>query len=214
MILKKQPRFQLEDDRSISSTLTVESPLKNLLTGVESPQKTRRAVSFDLDSNKEYATVMLFEELSALWFTYQDFRSFSNKRRLSVHAIRLEVAQQKQPLSYEGVLTRTYMACCDAPFDTTRLMSSLDSLLLVQYSNAKLLGLDRSILKALSQHRSIRRKDHTQSVLRAQKKVGFDAELIGAIAADISLASRLFARTIAQAVAGGVDQESLRLISV
>jgi hypothetical protein len=171
--------------------LTVDySPAK---TSLDETSSSTKHVSFDLHHNQEHATPLCKEELSGLWYTKSEKNNFRLQRETDAAALR---AEQKSPVSLNQVLTRVYKACCKAQDESCSPVSPVDALYLRQYSDAQ--GLHQCLFKYLSRKRNERRTAHKNAVLNEEDDIE-----------SLSLSSRVFAQTLAMAVAGDVYQQSL-----
>jgi hypothetical protein len=200
MILTKQTTSCIvttfDGQASMSSTLTVEElPLKQL---GEDDNDVSREVSFNLDYNLEYESQPLYpEEIEASWYSWENYMQFKLDKNKLAYEIR-----NSEPPTYTNVLTLSYKACCSAVCDTDNVLSPQDTLSLIQASEeSDTLGMDRWTLKAVSLHRSKRRRLIVSRVLEEQFHDN-DWQVLCQESESVSLCSRLFARTLALSTAG------------
>jgi hypothetical protein len=177
---------------SLLSNSTVDyTPAKTSLDET-SPFKNKQ-VSFNLHRNQEHANHICKDELSGLWYTESEKNHFFLQRETDAAEFR---AEQESPLCLQNVLTRVYKACCKAQDESCSPVSPVDALYLRQYSDAQ--GLHQCLFKYLSRKRNERRTAHKNAVLNEEDDIE-----------SLSLSSRVFAQTLAVAVAGDVYQQSL-----
>jgi hypothetical protein len=200
----------VDESSSISSTVTANNSnrQKQLVVSPAEPLAcvcTIKKVVFDLDKNERYENKTLYkDEVYGLWYSSQEYKSFRRRTAKLAQAMSSSPdAYRAGNVSYAKVMTRTYVACCEAVQETEQVLTSGELKYLMQCVDPKLVGLDKWSIKAVAQHRSERRAVIRNAVIAAQEEP-LDYERLRATSENISLASRLYARTVAVAIAGDI----------
>jgi hypothetical protein len=194
---------------SISSTVTADNSNQKHLP---SSATSTKIVSFNLDENEQYENKQVFkDQCYDLWYSSQDYKDFR------LQTTKLAKALLKNPekcrignVYYEKVITRTYVACCEAGKETDEVLTRNESTYLMQCVDAKILGMEKWAVKAVGEHRSERRSVIRNAVLFVQDDTDGNCEIIRAKSESISLASRLYAKTLATALADDIKKTSKR----
>jgi hypothetical protein len=197
---------------SISSTVTADNSNQKQLIETTSSATSTKIVSFNLDENEQYENKQVFkDQCYEAWYSSQDYTDFR------LQTAKLAKALLKNPekwrignASFDKVITRTYIACCEAGNETDEVLTPSESTYLMQCVDAKVLGMEKWAVKAVGEHRSERRSVIRKAVLFVQDDTDGDCEIIRAKSESISLASRLYAKTLATAVADDIKKKSTR----
>jgi hypothetical protein len=190
-------RRRNSETASVSSTVTGEqSGQKQLISpSVVETSSGSKKVSFSLKKNERHTNTQLYkDEVVDLWYTAQDFNRFRRQITIFIQAM----SRQAGKGNYDTVITRTYAACCEE--NARVLFCSEAQGLLIHCMDAKLLGLDKYAVEAVREHRSERRTVIRDAVLFVQDETNGNCEIIRQKSESISLATRLYARTLAVAV--------------
>jgi hypothetical protein len=166
----------------------------------EHKQPIVKRVSFNLYENMEYETKQNKKDLAELSYSRCDYRNFRCQRYDLAMKLR-----QVEAAAYERVTIRAYKACCEATPHTESVLSSREKLLLMmQFRDAKVLGMETDAFKAVSENRSDLRTHLVDVVVALQDDPDADSELIRAHSESVSQSARFFAREVALAVAAGM----------
>jgi hypothetical protein len=212
----QQPKSCEQDDASASSTMTVEvrsstkqedSSNDNATTTTNTTTTARRSVRFCLLKNESFSnTVMCKEDLPELWYTNSEFKHFRSFTMYVAKEITKVEARNKSPLSYEKVMTHTYLACCKATSEQGNVLTADEFKHLVRWAEiaTSRLGLEKWSIHSLEHDRSYRRSLMLDMVLEAQNnhRDNFSMEyFVADCCTTISRPMRLFSRTLAEAQA-------------
>jgi hypothetical protein len=206
--LVTQPITIFDDEASMSSTLTVDrTPQK------KSSAAPSKRVSFNLMKNQEFENMHLVkEEASESWYSHSDYSHFREEKAKNARVIsrNAQADRDASRLSYESVMIRAYLACCKAKKDTDNILSRPDTMYILHYIDPDMLGMNKSV-RIISRTYRERRSAHYDLVLGSQY-VSSDCDELRAASEKISLASRMFARTLAlsQVVTGDIRQSQSR----
>jgi hypothetical protein len=200
---RSPPGYSCKETPTILSTVTAgNSNQKKLL---ESTSSVKKVAAFNLDENEQYRNKQVYEDQCyGLWYSAQDFKDFRSQTTKLTKAL----LKSADALSYERVITRTYVACCEADQKTEQMLSSFEYSTpkhLLQCVDTHMLGMDKWAVKAVGEHRTERRSVIRRAVLFVQEEAKGNCETIRAESEYISLASRLYARTMAVALAGDIE---------
>jgi hypothetical protein len=200
-----------DDDASASSTLTVElSPQKQLFPGGEdhseigTKKENKKRVSFNLGYNQEYkSTLPNKEKVKELWHTKKDFALIRQNTRELEKSITWNGSK-----SYERVLG----LCCRAEYETDVSVASRSDLQPItawMIASPQALGLEKWNIKSIMDHRARLRNELSDMVLGIQAmNMEGSEEYLRAQAQRITRTSRLYARTLADALAIVLESES------
>jgi hypothetical protein len=207
-----QPKSCEQDDASASSTMTVEvrsstkqEDSSNDNDAANTNKTTRRSVRFCLSKNESFSnTFMCKEDLLELWYTISEFKHFRSFTMYAAKEITKVEARNKSPLSYERVMTHTYLACCKATSEQGNVLTADEFKHLVRWAEiaTSRLGLEKWSIQSLGQDRSYRRSLMMDMVLEAQNthRDNFNMEyFVADCCTTISRPMRLFSRTLAEA---------------
>jgi hypothetical protein len=194
----------------ISSTFTANNT--NQKQQLQESTSSANKVSFNLDENEQYENEQVFkDQCYDLWYSSQDYKDFR------LQTAKLAKALLKNPEKcyignayFEKVITRTYAACCEAVQETDQVLTPNESTYLMQCMDAKILSMEILAVKAVGEHRSERRSVIRKAVLFVQDDTQGNCEIIRAKSESISLASRLYAKTLAAALADDIKKKSTR----
>jgi hypothetical protein len=205
------PLHSCNKTSSLSSTLTAEnSRQKQLLV----PASTAQKVSFNLDMNEHYTNAQLYKDEAFLsWYdhqAFQDFRRETAKILREITAKSNEAHNRMNPMSYDQVMIRAYTACCEANKEDAQVLTSFQTktLMLMLCVNENWLGLEKWAVKPMKKHRAERLKALRVAVLSGQGPSEEDWEDVRDVSESFSLASRLFARTVALSLALSISSGS------
>jgi hypothetical protein len=168
-----------------------------------------KKVSFDMDKNKENENKQYKDEVYELWYSSQDYKTFRAQTSKIAQAVAKSTVTSLNRTSYQTAITRTYLACCEAVQGTEDILTPCESNTLMMCVDSNRLGMDKYAVKTVTKHRSERRSVLQSAVFAAQKgkaKCG----LLRATSEYISLASRLYARTMAVALAADIENKEKR----
>jgi hypothetical protein len=170
------------------------------------PNKSDKKVSFNLEIDERlYSDQEAFEDT---WYTDQDFTGFRHHTAKTVKALQ---KSRKNKVFYERIITQTYAACCQAFRETDKVLTSYETEQLKQcMGSATLLGLDKYAVQAVADHRSERRHIMRKAVLFVQKDTDGECFSIRAKSESISLASRLYARSLGAALESEIIRKDER----
>ena len=209
-----------DDESSVSSTVSVENPPKaeplspSSSSSSLSSSNTSHRVRFDESSNVLYAnSLYVQEECAESWYTAEDYHDF--KSAVSFMAKMIDRAEGggldnelRDPLSYTGILESIYLSCCQVQswerHDTALSMVQQDHLkhLFALEIGLGRLGLERRSVRTVSKDKSRRRSDLLEIV---EQRVAWSEDELRRRCETISLASRLFARFLAQAQSAALN---------
>jgi hypothetical protein len=170
------------------------------------PNCTKMSVTFCLEKNREYkSSTHLYKDqtrIAALCFySKQDYARFRQQRQESVHDL-----EEQQDNTYKRVTIRTYEACCKATSDALPVLNRGEGLFfMMQCRDARVLGIETLAFQSVTRKQESLRRQLNDVVLSLQQDVHVDDELIRAQSECVSLSSRLFARELGAAVAGGTQ---------
>jgi hypothetical protein len=195
---------------SIFSTVTADN--SNQKQQLQESTSSAKKVSFNLDENEQYENKQVYEDQCYdLWYSSQDYKDFSLQTAKLVKDLLKNPEKWRIGNAYfEKVITRTYAACCEADRETDQVLTPNESTYLMQCVDAKIMGMEKWAVKAVGEHRSERRSVIRKAVLFVQDDTNGDCEIIRAKSESISLASRLYAKTLATALAGDIKKTSTR----
>jgi hypothetical protein len=211
-----------QDDTSVSSTVTVEGPSptkqEEWTTDDDTTTSSRRGVSFCMAKNESFSNnVMCEEDLRDLWYNSSDFKHFRSFTRHVAKEITKAEARSMAPLSFERVMTHTYLACIRATSEQGNVLTTDEFEQLVRWANVASgrFGMEKWSIRSIAHDRSYRRSLITDMVMEAQNHcqndfVSMDLNFADSCAA-ISRPMRLFSRTLAQAQAVAIRRNDLSL---
>lgn len=211
------------DDSSVCSTLTVDRTNKGLhLTDKEhtgSFKTSKKQVRFDLSLNDEHTVEKInAEEGKIRWYSPKDYRDFKALAHdASNQIIRIE-ARNRAPYSYQRVLEKVFDACVKANTDVEQVLPSSELIHLQRWLEvaSSRCGLEKWSIRKISQDKSCRRKELASTVLSIQATMSSSNhttlsdknEFICISCENMSRPSRLYARTVAQALAAAIETEA------
>jgi hypothetical protein len=199
-----QPMFQWPAARSetLVKTKIDQGPHRTRTPQESKPNKSVKKVSFNLEQKEQNTDERLYNDQTVCedtWYSGQDFKEFRHHTAKAVKA--LDKSQSKSMLFYERIITQTYAACCQGFKETDQVLTCYESEQLIQcMGSAKLLGLDKYAVKAVTDHRSERRVVMRKAVLFVQEDTDGNSDIIRAKSESISLTSRLYARSLGVAL--------------
>jgi hypothetical protein len=99
-----------------------------------------KKVSFELEKNELDANTQLYEdELCDVWYSSKDIHGF---RRHTVNLVQAMLkSRQFSMFKYEKIITRAYVACCEAIKENDQVLTCYESRHLMHCVQPKLLGL-------------------------------------------------------------------------
>jgi hypothetical protein len=155
----------------------------------------QKCVSFDLSQSKAHESPLFQDEAKKLWYNSNEIK------KLRSQTLKL-IETDDRAFSYESVIRGTFQACCNAAEkgSNTTVLTRVQHDVLKRWiaSYPDLLGMDKYVTSG----RTERNREHCQAVLEVQDMhFKHDHELLRFESQDSSRASRLYARTIAQAQA-------------
>lgn len=219
-----------DDDASVASTVTAVSHLsfESQEQDVAFPShissfSSKKSVHFDESHNEAYDNTQICrEDCEELWYNGQELCQFKESTYLYGEEV---CASEKRcggggPCSYERVVKRVYLACCQTTEDTDKsvLTVSISRHLnrwMSSSSAVNRLGIERLIVRQIRKDRSHRRKEVVRAVLEIQELGNLNqfitnnndnvANLMCTASQSLSLPSRLFSRHMAEAQASATE---------
>jgi hypothetical protein len=195
-----------QDDASTSSTMTVER--QSSVKQEESPSDddstntSRRSVSFCMAKNESFSNnVMCKEDTRELWYENSDYNHFRSSTTREVKEIIRAEARSKMRLSYERVMTHTYLACCKATSEQGVVLAADEFKSLVFWAEIapSRLGLEKWSIRSLGHDKSYRRSMMMDMVMEAQNNYGDMNDHVAMCCATTSRPMRLFSCILAEA---------------
>jgi hypothetical protein len=214
------------DDASISSTLTVDrvnqtKELQRQSTSYHS-SKQRKNVQFDTTKNVTYDVVQVnfnSDECAQRWYNAQDYRDFKTiAQDASNQIIKIE-ARNRAPFSYQRVVEHAFTACLLANEDVDDVLPPSEFIHLQRWLEVATsrVGLEKWSIRKLSRDKSTRRREISKTVLNLQSGMRSDGgvlhfdddkvEFMRLSCENMSRPSRLFAKTVAVALASAIQSE-------
>jgi hypothetical protein len=211
-----------EDDTSMASTISVEGESS---TKEEEEWTTdddddddatnsssRRSVRFCTAKNESFSnTVICEEDVFELWYKSSDLRHFRSFTSQMAKEINKAEERSRVPLSFEQVMTHTYLACVKATSEQGNVLTADEFEHLVRWANASRFGMEKWSIRPIAHDRSYRKSLIRDMVMEAQNHCQcdfFSMDLnVADSCADISRPLRLFSRTLAEAQAAAIRND-------
>jgi hypothetical protein len=218
------------DDSSVSSTLTVErlngtKPLQSSLgleNTINATKKAKKSVQFNLSQNMSIVVDSLeSEDNFQRWLSAKDYREFkSNAQDASNQIIRIE-ARNRAPYSYQRVMEHAFTACMLATRDIDEVLPPSEFIHLQRWLEVATsrCGLEKWSIRKVSRDKSSRRRELNKTVQniqfsrRSANGTIWDhdsTEFLRISCENISRPSRLYARTLATALAAALQSENCK----
>jgi hypothetical protein len=221
-----------EDDSSLSSTLTVDRPVKpqseepncnvyddddqsisTTQTATSSSiRSVTKSVRFNLIDTQFYSNQQLCkEDCIDLWYTAGEYRCFKSMTVALAREVTKTEAKNRAVFSYERVMMRAYEVCKASHMETyASPLSADDRKHLRRWAEVapSRLGLEKWAVRPMNRDRGARRSQLYDAVLDLQDSLKDDdalEECLRRHSERISLPSRLFARCMADAQAAAVE---------
>jgi hypothetical protein len=178
---------------------------------------SRRSVRFCMAKNESFSNNVMCEEDiregELLWYKSSDFKHFRSITSYVAKEITKAEARSRAPLSFERVMTHTYLACIKATSEEGNVLPADEFEHLVRWaeSASSRFGMEKWSIRPIAHDRSYRRSLITEMVLEAQNHcqgdfVSMDLDVADSCAA-ISRPMRLFSRTLAEAQAVAIRND-------
>jgi hypothetical protein len=215
------------DDSSVSSTFTVDRENKCLHCSevdgspcVANPNTKTKQVRFDLSNNDERLVEKLnIEDCQARWYSPKNYRDFKTLAYDAATQIVNIEARNRAPYSYQRVLEKTFEACLKANTDVEEVLPASELIHLQRWLEvaSSRCGLEKWAIRKISRDKSCRRKELGSAVLSIQANMKTTKctvlsdvdEFICVTSENISRPSRLYARTVAQALAAAIEADAV-----
>lgn len=207
-----------QDDTSMSSTMTVERPssTKQGQSTIDDNATTtsRRSVRFCMEKNEYFSNNVICEEdLRELWYRSSECSHFRSYTAYVAKEIVKAEARSRAPLSYERVMTHTYLCCVKAKSEQGNVLTADEFEHLVRWTELAAIrfGLEKWSIPSIADDRFYRRRSVIDMVMEAQKLCQDDLVSMDECVADScarrSRPMRLFARILAEAQAVAVRND-------
>jgi hypothetical protein len=217
------------DDASISSTLTVErvNQTKELQSEYFCQQpssfKQKKTVHFDTSRNVVYEVNQVkvnSEECVQRWYNAVEYRDFKTIAQDASNQIMQIEARNRAPFSYQRVLEHAFTACLIANTDVNEVLPSSEFIHLQRWLEVATsrVGLEKWSIRKLSRDKSTRRRELAKTVMNLQSCMRSDTgvlqfdndkvEFMRQSCENLSRPSRLFAMTLASALASAMESEN------
>jgi hypothetical protein len=200
----------------MSSTMTVDSLLKDDVSNSLPQSSSRRRVHFDETNNVYHAnTVMDRDEINELWSTGAEMRQFKQQTSILAKEINRAEKVNVAPFSYHRVVLGAYDACCRMTIESNASFSPLTEAEMKHFNkwmevSISRIGLERICIREIAQDKYARRAHVVDAVLEVQENLHpctrDGDELMRKASQHISRASRLFAFELAKAQAASSTQ--------
>jgi hypothetical protein len=223
---------QEEEDEGSCITRSLSSSSSSSSLSSSNNKSTKKSVCFDESRNVAYdnAQGICHEDCQEFWYSAQDYCQFKQSTYLYGEAIVLASEQQQQQHcggglnSYERVIKRVYLACCQQPATDEMEEDGTDDDMILSLPLARQLnrwmcsstavnrlGMERLLVRQIRKDRSQRRKNVVRAVLAIQEEFEHNqwnpyyctdidvAERMRQASERLSLPSRHFSRHMAQA---------------
>jgi hypothetical protein len=215
------------DDASVSSTLTVDrvNQKKELQCEYieQHSSKQKKQVHFDSTKNVTYEVDKVkanSEECVERWYNANDYRDFKTIAQDASNQIVQIEARNRAQFSYQRVLEHAFTACLMTNNDVHEVLPPSEFIHLQRWLEVATsrVGLEKWSIRRLSRDKSTRRREISKCVMNIQSSMRsedgvlcFDddkVEFMRQSCVNLSRPSRLFAMTLASALASAIKIEN------